>query len=267
MLSAMLPAEPGDGQVEELDRRLENDARKQRQRRLDRPAQRDRAREIAELGDDERDHHPGEIGGAQLVVDRAEADLRQLRDQEIGREGDQRREEEVPRPNPAYGCELRKLRVRRGSRGDAKLLERDLVRTGEVARVRRQRRALQVRQSPGDRVVAGSAARGVERAFVPDEHRAGHEQLGHVDVDRRLRSAESCGRQIRRAPAYRRRLRRSGAFSRPCEMPAAWSRATSCHSSWSRWIRHLLRRHVLERLDVGLTRDDQRVAPQPLRPR
>ena len=29
-------------------------------------------------------------------------------------------------------------------------------------------------------------------------------------------------------------------------------------------IGHLLRRHVLERLDVGLTRDDQRVAPQPL---
>ena len=44
--------------------------------------------------------------------------------------------------------------------------------------------------APFDGIGARAAARGVERAFVAHEHRAGDEELGHVDVDRRRRGAE-----------------------------------------------------------------------------
>jgi len=74
------------------------------------------------------------------------------------------------------------------------------VRQGQVAQVRGERRALEVRQHAGH----GRATVGVDgapkRPVRPHEHRARYEQLGNVDVERRLR---------RRAFSHFRR-RRSG---------------------------------------------------------
>jgi hypothetical protein len=51
-----------NGQVDELDRRVENDARQQGKRCRHRSPNRDPGADERALGEDQREHHPGDVG-------------------------------------------------------------------------------------------------------------------------------------------------------------------------------------------------------------
>ena len=70
------------------------------------------------------------------------------------------------------------------------------MRACEVARVRRERGALEVRLDASQCTAEAGLDRLGERALGADEDTAGHEELGHVDVERRLRRAERRRRQV-----------------------------------------------------------------------
>ena len=101
------------------------------------------------------DDDPGDVGVAQLVGDRAEADLGELGDEQVGGERDQRRAAGSLAGGPAAAAT---------SSGDsrwpvaaaaalAEILERHLVRAREVAQVRRERGPLEVGQRAADGIV------------------------------------------------------------------------------------------------------------------
>ena len=62
--------------------------------------------------------------------------------------------------------------------------------------MRCERGALEVREDAGDGVAAAGLDGLGQRALGADEDGAGDEELGHVDVERRLRGAERRGRQV-----------------------------------------------------------------------
>ena len=80
--------------------------------------------------------------------------------------------------------------------GSAELLQAELVRAGQVARVRRQRGALQVRLDIRQGVAEAGLDRPRERSLRADEAAGRDEELGHVDRERRLRRARRRSREV-----------------------------------------------------------------------
>ena len=118
------------------------------------------------LREDQRDDHPGQVGIAQLVGDRAEADLGELADEEVRREDHERHQQDVPRANAAKRRQLGLRRPVAAAAPLAELLEPDLVRARQVAQVRGQRGALQIGKRTGDGV-SPTGMRGPREARAP----------------------------------------------------------------------------------------------------
>ena len=98
------------------------------------------------------------------------------------------------------------------------ILEPDLVRACEVSEVRRERGPLQVRQHATDGVAPAGVDRLAQRAIGTDEDGARDEQLGDVDVERRLRGAERRRRQVHQHRPAVGRARTLPALSLPWEI-------------------------------------------------
>ena len=114
---------------------------------------RDSRADERELREDQRDDDPRDVGAAKLVGDRAEADVGELRDDQVGGDSDQRRHQELLDADPGHRLELGRL-LAAGSGGCSlpQILQSHLVCTSEVAHVGRERRPLEVGQRRPDRV-------------------------------------------------------------------------------------------------------------------
>ena len=137
------------------------------------------------------DDDPRQVGLAELVRDRAEPDVGELAD-DSRRRRRRRRHQESFAADPAQLRELGHLAYPVASAAaGSELLQADLVRACEVAQVRRERGALQVRLDARHGIAASRPSTAVASARSgPTRHGAGDEELGHVDVERRMRSAE-----------------------------------------------------------------------------
>jgi hypothetical protein len=259
-VAATVPAEPGTVMLMKLDRVLQRDHGPQGQRGGHGPAQSDGLRQEGELGEDEPDRDPRRLGPPDVMADRREPDAGQLRDQQVGGEGERGRDEEVAEADAAQLGELDRLAAG-GARGlGAQLLEGDLVRAGQVAEMGRQRSPLQVGQCPVHGVDAGPRHRRLQRARRSDGDGAGDEQLGHVDVHRGPR----CSERRRREPDQDR--------SSVLDHDVAGVEAAVGDSggvqggdlapqSRQELVRHRFGRQVLERVDRDLPGDDAGQAP------
>ena len=124
--------------------------------------------------------------------------------------------------------------------------------------MRRQRRALQVRQHSRDGVgpAAFTAWRSARRT---DENAARDEQLGHVHVERGLRRTERGGRQVdqHRSAVHDDHVAdvepavRDAGVMQQCHLP---------HQLQEQRVAHLVGARELQRGQIGLASDQQRVA-------
>ena len=123
----------------------------------------------------------------------------------------------------------------------------------------RQRGGLQVGEGSFDRLVPHAVERGAERPLRAHQHRARDQQLGGVHVDRRLRRTERC-----RCPAPHHVVVADD--DHVCGVqpavgdPGGAQLADLAPELPEQLVAHRVRRPILERPDVGLARDDQRVA-------
>jgi hypothetical protein len=170
----------------------------------------------------QRDEDPRDVRLAQLVGDRSETDRCQLADEQVRAEHERRSQQQVLRPDPAqrhrFGHDLSSC----GGGGFAQLLQVDLVRMRQVAEVRRERCSLEVRERTPDGLATSGVGRLPQRSFGAHEDGARDEQLGHVDVERRLWRTERCRGPVdqhRRRPAGGRD--RGGVRDGPGTEPAA----------------------------------------------
>ena len=212
-----------------------------------------------ELGEDERHRHPPEVRLPQLVGDRAQADLGELRDEHVDGDDHERRDQQVAWADAAQRRDLRLLRAGRLGTSDSKVLERHLVCPSEVADVRSESRRLQVWHRSRHGVDAGAADGGAQRAVRTDEHRAGDEQLCHVDVQRGSRSAEGGGREADQDG----RIVDDHHVAQVQPPVRDVGRVESCHllpHVSQGLVADVLGNRVLERIDVSLPGDDQCVA-------
>jgi hypothetical protein len=95
------PAELGDREVDELDRRLQDGAREQREGCRHSAPERHSSWNEGQLREDQSDEDPGDFRMPELVGDRPESDLGELADQKVGADCHQCRGDEVARAQPA----------------------------------------------------------------------------------------------------------------------------------------------------------------------
>ena len=194
--------------------------------------------------------------------DRPEPDRGELADQQVGGEDQRRGQQEVLRANPAQRRDLGRLLTGRGGGRGAELLQVDLVGVREVSQMGREGGALQVREDAADRVAPARIDGRLQRSVRADEDGAGDKELGEVDVERGLGSAEGCRREVdeHRPVLDHEHVARVEPTMRdprtlePCDL---------LHQALEHVVGHLLRREALERREVGLARDHQRVAGGP----
>ena len=199
------------------------------------------------------------LGVLQLAADRVEANRGQAGDEDVGGDDQGRHRQYVLRADATKGGNLRLGGAGRGRGSRAKLLEAEFVGAGEVAQVRCERRALQVRQGASDGVGPSGIHGGPQRAFRADEDAARDEQLGHVYVERGLRRAEAGRRQVdhQRFAVHDQHVAQI--------QPAVRDPGVVQHSDLpaqlhEQLVAHLLGPRVLQRREIGLEGDQQRVA-------
>ena len=124
--------------------------------------------------------------------------------------------------------------------GRTQLLQADIVRAGEIARVRRQRGGLEIRLDAGHGFAEAGLDRPGQRALRADKAAGRDEELCHVDVERRLRGAERRGRQV----DEHRPILADGStllrLSRPWEMPARVQLGDLAHQIEDGLVAHLV---------------------------
>jgi hypothetical protein len=133
------------------------------------------------------------------------------------------------------------------------------VRPGKVAGVRREGSALQIGHRSGHRIGTDAVDRRTQRAIGPDEHRAGDEQLGDVDVQRGSWSTQGRRGEVAQDGSVvddHHVAEVEPAVRDPGSMQACGLRPHVCEEV----VVDAVDRRVLQRFDVRLPGDDQRVS-------
>ena len=133
------PARARNRQVDELDRRLEQDAGQKGKRRRDGAPHSDPTCDERALGEDQPEDQPSGLGLAQLAGDGAEADVGKLSDDDLGGDDKSRQENEVFHANVVALTGLRVLRAqRRPALTVGEILDIIIARTEPTPTVKRQ---------------------------------------------------------------------------------------------------------------------------------
>jgi len=145
----------------------------------------DRLGDEGELGQQKRHNDPLPFRLTQLIVDGAESDFRQLRDDQVRADGDQHHKQDIANGHPAQGGDGRQVSTRRCRGLGTQLLEAELMVTGEITKVGSQRSSLQVGQRRGDAVSADGVERCGESPLGAYRDARRDQQLGRVNVQHR----------------------------------------------------------------------------------
>jgi hypothetical protein len=140
------------------------------------------------------------------------------------------------------------------------------VRTGEIAEMRCERSPLEVREHAAYGITPAGIHGLAQRAVGPDEDGGSDEELRHIDIERGPRRTQGRGRQVdqHRALVEHKDVARIEATVRNARLMKPRSLLPEgCECL----VAHLVRGGPLERLDVRLTRDHERVSVGPERSR